>query len=192
MLMNFDFLLVFIVSRFPRTQCCGEAECARNNEILVVLFPRTKDEPDGLSPSDLVPALRWFKRCRHTSTSLLINPFRSSDLLPSCKEQLSFGGKGHSGMKVHKAAIASGARTIVLAPFFGSLLGWLGAQCQRATLFTSIMTRLAQRAVPVLANDTAEELAARVLQEVNIQQNQWTHFPINHHPHISNLESMPH
>ena len=31
---------------------------ARDNGILVVLFPKTKDEPDGLAPNDLVAELR--------------------------------------------------------------------------------------------------------------------------------------
>jgi len=31
---------------------------ARDNGILVVLFPKTKDEPDGLAPNDLVADLR--------------------------------------------------------------------------------------------------------------------------------------
>lgn len=37
---------------------CGGAEYARNNGIPVILFPKAKDESDGLSPSDLVDALR--------------------------------------------------------------------------------------------------------------------------------------
>ena len=31
---------------------------ARDNGIPVVLFPKTKDEPDGLAPNDLVAELR--------------------------------------------------------------------------------------------------------------------------------------
>ena len=31
---------------------------ARENGIPVVLFPKTKDEPDGLAPNDLVAELR--------------------------------------------------------------------------------------------------------------------------------------
>jgi hypothetical protein len=37
---------------------CGGAEYARDKGIPVVLFPKTKEEPDGLSPSDLVSVLR--------------------------------------------------------------------------------------------------------------------------------------
>lgn len=37
---------------------CDGAEYARSNDIPVILFPKVKDEPDGLSPSDLVSVLR--------------------------------------------------------------------------------------------------------------------------------------
>lgn len=37
---------------------CGGAQYARDKGIPVVLFPKSKDEPDGLSPTDLVTALR--------------------------------------------------------------------------------------------------------------------------------------
>jgi phosphoribosylglycinamide formyltransferase len=37
---------------------CGGAEYARDKGIPVVLFPKTNEEPDGLSPSDLVSVLR--------------------------------------------------------------------------------------------------------------------------------------
>ena len=37
---------------------CGGVEYARNNGILVILFPKTKDESNGLSPSDLVDTLK--------------------------------------------------------------------------------------------------------------------------------------
>jgi len=38
---------------------CGGAEYARKNGIPVILFPKTRDEPEGLSPSDLVDTLRY-------------------------------------------------------------------------------------------------------------------------------------
>lgn len=38
---------------------CGGAQYARNNGIPVILFPKAKDEPEGLSPSDLVDTLRF-------------------------------------------------------------------------------------------------------------------------------------
>lgn len=37
---------------------CGGAQYARDKGIPVVLFPKSKDEPEGLSPTDLVTALR--------------------------------------------------------------------------------------------------------------------------------------
>ncbi|KAL0407218.1 UNVERIFIED_CONTAM: Phosphoribosylglycinamide formyltransferase, chloroplastic [Sesamum latifolium] len=64
----------------------------------------------------------------------------------------AFGGKGYYGMKVHKAVIASGAR------YSGPTIHYVDEQYDTGRI-------LAQRVVPVLANDTAEELAARVLHE---------------------------
>ncbi|KAK7301661.1 hypothetical protein RJT34_12531 [Clitoria ternatea] len=40
---------------------CGGAEYARNNGIPVILFPKAKDESNGLSPNDLVNTLRRFE-----------------------------------------------------------------------------------------------------------------------------------
>ncbi|XP_061372525.1 phosphoribosylglycinamide formyltransferase, chloroplastic [Gastrolobium bilobum] len=138
---------------------CGGAEYARNNGIPVLLFPKAKDECDGLSPSDLVDTLRRFEvdfillagylklipveLIRAYERSILnIHP----SLLPA------FGGKGYYGMKVHKAVIASGAR------FSGPTVHFVDEHYDTGRT-------LAQRVVPVLANDTAEELAARVLRE---------------------------
>lgn len=55
-------------------------------------------------------------------------------------------------MKVHKAVIASGAR------YSGPTMHFVDEEYDRGRI-------LAQRIVPVLVNDTAEELAARVLRE---------------------------
>ncbi|KAF5474911.1 hypothetical protein F2P56_006763 [Juglans regia] len=138
---------------------CGGAEYAKDKGIPVVLFPKSKDEPDGLSPSELVSALRRFEvdfiilagylklipleliRAYHRS---IVNIHPS--LLPA------FGGKGYYGMKVHKAVIASGAR------YSGPTIHFVDEHYDTGRI-------LAQSVVPVLANDTAEELAARVLQE---------------------------
>ena len=38
---------------------CGGAAYARDNGIPVVLFPRSKEEPEGLSADDLVTILRF-------------------------------------------------------------------------------------------------------------------------------------
>ncbi|KAJ1406214.1 Phosphoribosylglycinamide formyltransferase, active site [Sesbania bispinosa] len=138
---------------------CGGAEYARNNGIPVILFPKAKDESDGLSPSDLVDILRGFEidfillagylklipveLIRAYERSILnIHP----SLLPA------FGGKGYYGMKVHNAVIASGAR------FSGPTIHFVDEHYDTGRI-------LAQHVVPVLANDTAEDLAARVLKE---------------------------
>uniref|UniRef100_A0A2P2JFS0 phosphoribosylglycinamide formyltransferase 1 n=1 Tax=Rhizophora mucronata TaxID=61149 RepID=A0A2P2JFS0_RHIMU len=55
-------------------------------------------------------------------------------------------------MNVHKAVIASGAR------YSGPTIHFVDEHYDEGRI-------LAQRVVPVLANDTAEDLAARVLQE---------------------------
>lgn len=137
---------------------CGGAEFARSNGIPVVLF-QTKDGPDILSPTDLVETLKKLKvdfillagylklipveLVRAYPRSMInIHP----SLLPA------FGGKGYYGMKVHKAVIASGAR------YSGPTIHFVDEHFDTGHI-------VAQRAVPVLAYDTAEELAARVLQE---------------------------
>ncbi|PKI36441.1 hypothetical protein CRG98_043164 [Punica granatum] len=79
---------------------CGGAVRAREKGIRVVVFPNTTGEPDGLSTSDLVTALRY------------------------------------SGSTIHFVDDHYDTSRI-----------------------------LAQRDVPVLPTDTAEELAARVLKE---------------------------
>ncbi|KAJ8624395.1 hypothetical protein MRB53_032925 [Persea americana] len=114
---------------------------------------------DGLSAVDLVSSLREFEidfvllagflklipveLVRAYPKSILnIHP----SLLPS------FGGKGYYGLKVHKAVIASGAR------YSGPTIHFVDEHYDTGRI-------LAQRVVPVLANDTAEELAARVLHQ---------------------------
>lgn len=138
---------------------CGGAEYARNNGIPVIMFPKAKDESDGLCPNDLVDTLRRFEVDLILLAGYLklipvelIQAFERSiinihpSLLPA------FGGKGHYGMKVHKAVIAFGAR------FSGPTVHFVDEHYDTGRI-------LAQRVVPVLANDTAEELAARVLRE---------------------------
>ncbi|XP_048127737.1 phosphoribosylglycinamide formyltransferase, chloroplastic isoform X2 [Rhodamnia argentea] len=139
---------------------CGGAVYARDNDIPVVLFPRTKEEPNGLFASDLVAALRRYEVDfillagylklipveliqAYPKSILNIHP----SLLPA------FGGKGYFGMKVHKAVIASGAR------YSGPTIHFVDEHYDTGRI-------LAQSVVPVLASDTAEELAARVLKEV--------------------------
>ncbi|XP_045808677.1 phosphoribosylglycinamide formyltransferase, chloroplastic-like [Trifolium pratense] len=138
---------------------CGGAEYARSHSIPVIVFPKPKAESDGLSPHDLVATLRRFEvdfillaGYLKLIPAELIRAYERSifnihpSLLPA------FGGKGCYGMKVHKAVIASGAR------FSGPTIHFVDEHYDTGRI-------LAQRVVPVLANDTAEELAARVLRE---------------------------
>ncbi|KAI8558765.1 hypothetical protein RHMOL_Rhmol04G0122700 [Rhododendron molle] len=148
--------IVVLVTNKPG---CGGAEYARDNNIPVILFPGMKEQPDGLSANDLVTTLRRYKidfillagylklipveLVRAYPRSILnIHP----SLLPA------FGGKGYYGMKVHQAVIASGAR------YSGPTIHFVDEHYDTGRI-------LAQRVVPVLANDTADELAARVLQQ---------------------------
>ncbi|KAK6133212.1 hypothetical protein DH2020_033048 [Rehmannia glutinosa] len=131
----------------------------RDNRIPVIVFPNKKDGQEVFSAEDLVITLRSYKvdfillagylklipveLVRAYPKSIFnIHP----SLLPA------FGGKGYYGMKVHKAVIASGAR------YSGPTIHYVDEQYDTGRI-------LAQRVVPVLANDTAEELAARVLHE---------------------------
>lgn len=137
---------------------CGGAQYARDKGIPVILFPKLKDG-SGLSSDELVIALRKYKvdfillagYLKLIPTELVQAYPRSilnihPSLLPA------FGGKGYYGMKVHKAVIASGAR------YSGPTIHYVDEEYDRGRI-------LAQRVVPVLANDTAEELASRVLHE---------------------------
>lgn len=138
---------------------CGGAEYARQNGIPVIVFPKAKDGHDGLSANDLVDTLRRFEvdfvllaGYLKLIPAELIRAYQRSifnihpSLLPA------FGGKGFYGMKVHKAVIASGAR------FSGPTIHFVDEHYDTGRI-------LAQRVVPVLTNDTPEELAARVLRE---------------------------
>ncbi|KAK7336329.1 hypothetical protein VNO77_16866 [Canavalia gladiata] len=138
---------------------CGGAEYARNNGIPVILFSKAKGEPNGLSPSNLVDTLRKFEvdfillaGYLKLIPAELIQAYERSILNIHPSLLPAFGGKGYYGMKVHKAVIASGAR------FSGPTIHFVDEHYDTGGI-------LAQRVVPVLANDTAEELAARVLKE---------------------------
>ncbi|KAH1194407.1 Phosphoribosylglycinamide formyltransferase, chloroplastic [Glycine max] len=135
---------------------CGGAEYARNNGIPVILYHISKDESN---PSDLVDTLRKFE----VDFILLAGYLKliPVELIRAYKRSIfnihpsllpAFGGKGFYGMKVHKAVIASGAR------FSGPTIHFVDEHYDTGRI-------LAQRVVPVLANDTVEELAARVLKE---------------------------
>lgn len=139
---------------------CGGAEYARDKGIPVTLFPKTSEDKESLSADDLVDTLRRYKidfillagylkliptELVHAYPRSIFNIHPS--LLPA------FGGKGFYGMKVHNAVIASGAR------FSGPTIHFVDEHYDTGKI-------LAQRVVPVLADDTAEQLAARVLHKV--------------------------
>ncbi|KAK4369725.1 hypothetical protein RND71_009200 [Anisodus tanguticus] len=138
---------------------CGGAKYAREQDIPVILFPKAKNSSVGLSEEDLVDALRAFNidfillaGYLKLIPTELVRAFPRSifnihpSLLPA------FGGKGYYGIKVHKAVIDSGAR------YSGPTIHHVDEHYDTGRI-------LAQGVVPVLANDTAETLAARVLHE---------------------------
>ncbi|KAL6646112.1 hypothetical protein ACP70R_017720 [Stipagrostis hirtigluma subsp. patula] len=138
---------------------CGGAEHARGNGVPVIVYPKSKAAPEGVSTPELLNALRELKVDfvllagylklvpvelvqAYPRSILNIHP----SLLPA------FGGKGYYGLKVHKAVIASGAR------YSGPTVHFVDEHYDTGRT-------LAQRVVPVLTNDTPEQLAARVLHE---------------------------
>ncbi|AAD21688.1 This gene is a member of the formyl transferase family PF/00551 and may be a pseudogene of gb/X74767 phosphoribosylglycinamide formyl transferase (PUR3) from Arabidopsis thaliana since our sequence differs from PUR3 by an insertion of an A at bp 225 and a deletion of an A at bp 1276 [Arabidopsis thaliana] len=139
---------------------CGGAEYARSNGIPVLVFPKAKREPsDGLSPSELVDVLRKYG----VDFVLLAGylklipvelvqafPKRILNIHPALLP--AFGGKGLYGIKVHKAVLESGAR------YSGPTIHFVNEEYDTGRI-------LAQSAVRVIANDTPEELAKRVLHE---------------------------
>ncbi|KAM7525267.1 hypothetical protein LguiA_015169 [Lonicera macranthoides] len=138
---------------------CGGAEYARDNGIPIILFPKVKGKPEGLSSNDLVTALRRYKvdfillaGYLKLIPSELIQAYPRSILNIHPSLLPAFGGKGYYGMKVHKAVIASGAR------YSGPTVHFVDEEYDTGRILT-------QRVVPVLASDTPEELAARVLHE---------------------------
>ncbi|KAG9446052.1 hypothetical protein H6P81_012180 [Aristolochia fimbriata] len=136
---------------------CGGAVYAREKGIPVIVYPRRSSVPEGLSTSDLVTSLRKYEthfillagylklipvELVHAYPKSIINIHPS--LLPA------FGGKGYYGIKVHEAVVASGAR------YSGPTIHFVDEKYDTGRI-------LAQRVVPVMASDSAEELAARVL-----------------------------
>ncbi|CAM0912244.1 unnamed protein product [Alopecurus aequalis] len=138
---------------------CGGAEFARCNGIPVVVFPKSKSAPEGVSTDELLNFLRDLKvdfillaGYLKLIPGKLVQAYPRSMLNIHPSLLPAFGGKGYYGLKVHKAVIASGAR------YSGPTVHFVDEQ------FDTGRT-LAQRVVPVLANDTPEQLAARVLHE---------------------------
>ncbi|XP_074588520.1 phosphoribosylglycinamide formyltransferase, chloroplastic [Curcuma longa] len=138
---------------------CGGAKYARDNQISVVVYPRLKSSSDGVSTSDLIAILRNYEVDYILLAGFLklipvelVRQFPKSivnihpSLLPA------FGGKGFYGMKVHKAVIESGAR------YSGPTIHFVDENYDTGRT-------LAQRVVPVLADDSVEDLAARVLEQ---------------------------
>lgn len=138
---------------------CGGANYARDKGIPVIVFPKIKDGSEGLSPHDLVIALRKYKVDHILLAGYLklipaelIRAYPRSILNIHPSLLPAFGGKGYYGMKVHRAVITSGAR------YSGPTIHFVDEHYDTGRI-------LAQRVVPVLPTDTADELAARVLQE---------------------------
>ncbi|KAL5725194.1 phosphoribosylglycinamide formyltransferase 1 [Ranunculus cassubicifolius] len=141
---------------------CGGAEYARFYGIPVLSFPKTSSVPRGLSPMDLVTALRKLKVDFIVLAGYLkllpvelIQAYPKSILNIHPSLLPAFGGAGYYGMKVHRAVIASGAR------YSGPTVHFVDEHYDTGRI-------LAQSVVPVFVYDSAEELAARVLHEVNI------------------------
>ncbi|XP_075476920.1 phosphoribosylglycinamide formyltransferase, chloroplastic-like [Primulina tabacum] len=138
---------------------CGGAVFAREKGIPVLIFPKPKDAQEGLSAEDLVTTLRSYRvdlvllaGYLKLIPAELIRAFPKSMLNIHPSLLPAFGGKGYYGMKVHKAVIASGAR------YSGATIHFVDEQYDTGRI-------LAQRVVPVLAYDTPEELAERILHE---------------------------
>uniref|UniRef100_A0A1D1YZK8 Phosphoribosylglycinamide formyltransferase, chloroplastic n=1 Tax=Anthurium amnicola TaxID=1678845 RepID=A0A1D1YZK8_9ARAE len=137
----------------------GGAQYARDNGIPVVLFPKIKSSSEGLLPTELVNTLKKLEvdllllagYLKLIPTELIqAYPKSILNIHPSLLP--AFGGKGFYGLKVHRAVIASGAR------YSGPTIHFVDEHYDTGRI-------LAQRVVSVLASDTAEQLAARVLNE---------------------------
>lgn len=138
---------------------CGGADYARDHDIPVIQFPKLRDSLEGLSPTDLVISLRKLKVHYILLAGFLkLIPIELIQAYPRSILNIhpsllpAFGGKGYYGLKVHKAVIASGAR------YSGPTVHFVDEHYDTGRI-------LAQKVVPVLANDTAEQLASRVLRE---------------------------
>ena len=137
---------------------CGGMKWAKERGIPTLIYPPKKGEA-GLSADELVSALQdngaefvtlaGYLRlipaelCRAYENRMLnIHPA----LLPA------FGGKGMHGENVHRAVVDSGAR------FSGPTVHFVNEEFDKGKI-------LAQRVVPVHADDTPEDVAARVLEQ---------------------------
>ncbi|RWW22679.1 hypothetical protein BHE74_00049248 [Ensete ventricosum] len=140
---------------------CGGAEYARDKQIPVIIFPRSMSSPDAVSATELVATLRNFEvNFLLLAGFLKLIPVELVQAFPRSILNIhpsllpAFSGKGFYGLKVHKAVIASGAR------YSGPTVHFVDERYDTGRI-------VAQRVVPVLADDTAEQLAARVLHQVS-------------------------
>ncbi|THU56408.1 hypothetical protein C4D60_Mb11t16950 [Musa balbisiana] len=124
-----------------------------------LLYPGSKSSPDGVSAAELVATLRKFEVDFLLLAGYLklvpielVQAFRRSILNIHPSLLPAFGGKGFYGLKVHEAVIGSGAR------YSGPTVHFVDEQYDTGHI-------LAQRVVLVLTDDTAEQLAARVLSQ---------------------------
>lgn len=141
---------------------CGASDYARENNIPIVIFPKSISAPSGQSSMDFLTTLRNFEiNFLLLAGYLKLLPIELVKAFPRSILNIhpsllpAFGGKGYYGMNVHKAVIASGAR------FSGPTVHFVDEKYDTGRI-------LAQRVVPVLATDMAEDLAARVLQEEHV------------------------
>ncbi|CAD6263673.1 unnamed protein product [Miscanthus lutarioriparius] len=138
---------------------CGGAEYARSNGIPVLVFPKSKSAPEGISVAQLLDTLRGYSvdfvllaGYLKPIPAELIQEYPKSILNIHPSLLPAFGGKGFYGSKVHTAVIASGAR------YSGPTVHFVDEHYDTGKT-------LAQRVVPVFADDTPELLAARILHE---------------------------
>jgi len=142
---------------------CGGAEWARARGIPVLIYPAKKNDTDGMTADALVDALTG----EHGAKFVLLAGYlrlippelcrayenRMVNIHPALLP--AFGGKGMHGENVHKAVVASGAR------FTGPTIHFVNEAFDEGKI-------LAQTVVPVLDDDDASAVAARVLAQEHI------------------------
>ena len=143
--------VVLVASDRPEA---GALDRARRTKIATAIV-RTKSHPDGRDPLALVReqridfiALAGFLRLVPADV-LAELPSRVVNVHPALLP--AFGGPGMHGERVHRAVLASGASVS------GATVHYVDAEYDTGAT-------LAQWPVPVLADDTAAALAARVLK----------------------------
>eukprot|EP00250_Pteridium_aquilinum_P014804 c22209_g1_i1 orf=252-1160(-) len=152
-----DFVVV--VSDKPASKAC---DYARSNGIPILEYPHNESTNSGLSPSELVAALRQYEvDIALLAGYLKLVPTEVIQALPRAVLNIhpsllpAFGGKGYYGRKVHEAVINSGAR------YTGPTVHFVDEIYDHGSI-------VAQRVVPVLPYDTVDDLSARVLEQEHI------------------------